>query len=165
MLTLFNLLEDCTVKIQISKNSWGTGFFVASGKLLTCAHVVQNQQGGLITLKRDDQLWGTATVEVLIPPPIDLALLQIDEALTDNYPCVHLTPDVIPQQRLYLYGYSDTMPDGESLTGECEGLASQAGIEFIKFKLARVRPGISGSPVLNLATGSVCGLVRQTLDG
>ena len=36
------LLPDCTVKITVpGQVGWGTGFFVASGLILTCAHVVK----------------------------------------------------------------------------------------------------------------------------
>jgi DNA polymerase III delta prime subunit len=164
MQTLYDLLQDCTVKIPTSGQGWGTGFFVAPGQLLTCAHVVQAQATQPISLERGGQLWGTAQVETLLPAPFDLALLHLETAQTDDYPCVRLEAGAAPQQPLYLYGYSDTMPEGESVQGDCEGTATQQGVEFIKFKLARVRPGISGSPVLNLKTGGVCGLVRQTLD-
>jgi hypothetical protein len=39
---LEELLQCCTIKITIlSQIGWGTGFFVAPGLILTCAHVVK----------------------------------------------------------------------------------------------------------------------------
>ena len=37
---LDELLQACTVKIAVPGQGWGTGFFVAPGVILTCAHVV-----------------------------------------------------------------------------------------------------------------------------
>lgn len=164
MPTLYDLLPACTVKILTPGQGWGTGFFVAPGQLLTCAHVVQAQGTEAIALVRQGQPWGTAQVVTLLPAPLDLALLHLETAASDDYPCVQLVAGAEPPQPLYLYGYSDTLPEGESVQGDCEGIAIQQGVEFIKFKLGRVRPGISGAPVLNVQTGGVCGLVRQTLD-
>ena len=36
---LIELMHDCVVKLSIPEKN-GTGFFVAPGKILTCAHVV-----------------------------------------------------------------------------------------------------------------------------
>jgi hypothetical protein len=72
MQTLYDLLQDCTVKIPTSGQGWGTGFFVAPGQLLTCAHVVQAQTTQPISLERGGQLWGTAQVETLLPAPLTL---------------------------------------------------------------------------------------------
>src|SRR5205814_2153524 len=45
--SLYELLADCTVRI-LSNSASGTGFFVAPGLILTCAHVIANaQQGGM----------------------------------------------------------------------------------------------------------------------
>ena len=45
-LQLDELLKLCTVKLSVpGKVGWGTGFFVAPGKILTCAHVVKDAGG------------------------------------------------------------------------------------------------------------------------
>ncbi|MEN8446805.1 MAG: hypothetical protein ABG776_17545, partial [Cyanobacteria bacterium J06555_13] len=40
---LDELLQHCTVRIEVpGQKGWGTGFFVAPGLILTCAHVVKS---------------------------------------------------------------------------------------------------------------------------
>lgn len=166
MQSLDQLLADCTVKLAPSSQGWGTGFFVAPGQLLTCAHVVAQHGTEAIPLWWRGQEWGTATMVSIAPAPLDLALLQVEpiDAGADAPPCVWLEAGVHPQQDLYLYGYPDQFPEGAAATVTCEGTATQEGLQLIKFKLGQIRPGFSGSPLLNLATGKVCGLVIKTLD-
>jgi len=39
--SLYELLHNCIVKVVDPQGSRGTGFFVAPGLILTCAHVVE----------------------------------------------------------------------------------------------------------------------------
>lgn len=90
--TLYDLLPDCTVRVSFEK-SMGTGFFVATGLILTCAHVVaaahQNQTP--ITVYWNDQSFHAdikelRNEEILIQEKgmgiknlyPDLALLQVN---------------------------------------------------------------------------------------
>lgn len=52
---LEELLQRCTVKLRVpGQMGWGTGFFVAPGWILTCAHVVKSvQDSGLYIPARD----------------------------------------------------------------------------------------------------------------
>lgn len=102
MQTLYDLLQDCTVKIPTPSQGWGTGFFVAPGKVLTCAHVVQTQAAKPISLERGGKPWGIAQVETLLPAPFDLALLHLETSQTDDHPCVRLQVGADPQQPLYI---------------------------------------------------------------
>jgi hypothetical protein len=141
----------------------GTGFFVAPGLILTCAHVVK--AAGFEPVKvcwqnQDD--FADAVTERLLPDPFDLALLRFSPTVSD-LPCVYLDEDIQPDDNLYTYGYPDDFPRGALVTGQCEGLTGDEP-PLIKFKAGQVRPGLSGSPLLNQRTGKVCGIVKFTRD-
>ena len=159
--SIYDLVTDCTVRITAG-NSQGSGFFVAPGLVLTCAHVIEPaQQGG----EAIQCAWQGKTYpaeiyayrDVAYP---DLALLKVG---VPNHPCVLLAGSAEPFSNLYSYGYGDKEPGGASTTFACEGWAGPQN-EQIKFKDGQVRPGMSGSPVLNYDTGSVCGIVQSSRD-
>jgi len=161
---LDELLEQCTVKLSVpGKSGWGTGFFVAPGKILTCAHVVKDAGEQLVKVCwQDREDFAEASVSALFRDPVDVALL--DFSLADsNHPCVYLDTAVKSGDDLYTYGYPDDFANGAPVTGQCEGLTGDA-LPIIKFKAGRVRSGLSGSPLLNRRTHKVCGIVKFTLD-
>ena len=86
---LSELLHECVVRIVLPKLSQGTGFFVAPGVVLTCAHVIEAAQTGNIPIK---VCWKGQTVTAQIQEfrsavyP-DLALLQVP---LSDHPCVLL---------------------------------------------------------------------------
>ena len=162
--SLYDLLHDCTVKLVVPKVSQGTGFFVAPGLILTCAHVVDTAQknSSPVEVHWHGQTASAQIQEFRNAPYPDLALLQVN---LPNHPCVLLHGGAEPFSQLYSYGYPDNDPDGaaSSVTFDSEGWAGMQQ-ELLKFKLGQVRPGRSGSPLLNRDTGSVCGIVQITLD-
>ena len=164
---LDELLKFCTVKISIpGQRGWGTGFLVAPGLILTCAHVVKGvmKLGSKVQISiQGRKSFSEATVNSL-PPDYDLALLSFSPSPIDNSLCVYLAPEFKSRDRLYTFGYSDQFPDGTSVTSECEGTAFEKGQSLILFKSGQIRPGISGSPLLNQRTGSICGIIKFTRD-
>lgn len=65
MSQLEDLLQQCTVKLSLSDRvGWGTGFFVAPGWILTCAHVIQAAHGQPIQVRwQNQENWAEAVVE------------------------------------------------------------------------------------------------------
>lgn len=167
MSQLEHLLQQCTVKLTLpDRSGWGTGFFVAPGWILTCAHVVKEAKGEPIQVRwQNQENWAQAVVERSIADPYDLALLRVTLPANANPPCVYLDEEMIrSRDPLYLFGYPDQdFPNGCPVTFNCEGLTGDEPA-LIKFALGQVRPGMSGSPLLNQRTGKVCGIVKFTRD-
>jgi hypothetical protein len=147
------------VRIEVNNKPNGSGFFVAPGLVLTCAHVVTNTPAHstlTITWKQQSLPARLAKSSDVAYP--DLALLDVD--FTDH-PCIYLLNDAQPFDRLYSYGYPDNYPYGDPATLECEGTANGQN-PLLRLKDAQIRPGMSGAPVLNLRTQRACGLMQLT---
>ncbi|XGW00981.1 MAG: CHASE2 domain-containing protein (plasmid) [Leptolyngbya sp. BL-A-14] len=184
---LDELLRFCSVKLTQEKFGWGSGFFVAPGYILTCAHVVKDvgektvtvywQKTGNPYVSSDSTTIGDqveffeyqAKVEGLFPDPYDMALLKLTAA-PPTHPCVYLDESTQPESsvrtgdELYTFGYPDKdYPNGAPVSASCENLTGDNPRQ-IKFKLGQIRPGFSGSPLLNHRTCKVCGIVKYTRD-
>jgi tetratricopeptide (TPR) repeat protein len=158
-----DLLQQCTVKLSIpGQQGWGTGFFVAPGLILTCAHVVKALVAPNRVRVRWQQQLDFAEAELAQRvPELDLALLQFTPRDID-LPCVYLDEVLRVGQDLYFFGYPDEdFEHGCPVTGSCEGFTGDAS-PLIKFKQAQVRPGMSGSALLNRQTQKICGMVKFT---
>lgn len=179
--------STCTVGIlagrdPASRDLAGTGFFVAPGKILTCAHVVATLGKGVNLRWNKATLYGT--VEKLGNPESllvrakpgdstdpDLALITLEDASFGpelRHPCVLLS-DEIPDlnEKMYSYGHAagEYAENGEALTLEYEGPAQDlAGRDMLKFKKGNVLPGMSGAPLMNQRTGAVCGVLFVSRD-
>lgn len=178
---LRELAKLCTVRLLVKGRSQGTGFFVAPGQLLTCAHVVQiaqeknlpvevyswdNQSLGQVYVNKEKYFLEAIPVKDAITDPKlanlypDLALLEVTQ---QNHPFVYLDSRVSYNDALFSYGYTETYPsgDGAEFTYEDESwIDSQRPL--LKFREGQALPGLSGGPLLNLNTGSVCGVVQKT---
>lgn len=175
---LEDLLQRCTVRITVPSHiGWGTGFFVAPGLILTCAHVVEN-----LTLSGKANIqWQhinnfiEAKIEQLIPQA-DLALLKFTPPSNIYLPCVYLDAffdpfykPFDPGDKLYFFGYPEKDFDSGCPTIViCEGGFREEPIEnnvqLIKFQLGQVQRGMSGSALFNFRTGKICGMVKFTRD-
>ncbi|MFE2099175.1 trypsin-like peptidase domain-containing protein [Streptomyces sp. NPDC059468] len=162
---------------------WGSGFFMAPGWLLTCAHVVG--KGGAAVCRGESAIrvtwqertaagtWeertGAGTAELLAPRPEtpdsfrdpwpfpDLALVRVSGA--DDVRCLWLS-DREPGARtpVGLYGWS--VQTGE--LGIRHGTGELAGSDARALLLGGSLPvgGLSGGPVLDLRHGSVIGVIK-----
>jgi Trypsin-like peptidase domain len=168
---LAELVERCTVRIS-HRDRLGTGFFVAPGLILTCAHVLGERNANKQKVAfRWNGVEENGTIERLLPDPCPEDQIFPDIALISHglpqTPCVLLEAGYGEGDALYSWGYSSLAPAGESLSGICEGKRrydETRDRHLIKFKGTQVLPGISGSPLLNRRTGAVCGIIKRTRD-
>ncbi|MGH8895498.1 MAG: trypsin-like peptidase domain-containing protein [Egibacteraceae bacterium] len=179
---LHHLLIRCTVRVHVHGRHAGTGFFVAPGRVLTCAHVVARavREGAPVSV-----VWQAATfpAEVLkvLPkvtdaspyPYPDTALLSVE---CGRHPCVELgvgEPELgPPPDSLWAYGFTKEL-DGACVRGTPASFAYEGPVPDpipdedgprLQLKAAKVVPGMSGAPLLNWRTGQVCGIVTRTRD-
>ena len=163
---LENVLQHCTVKITVpDKRGHGTGFIVAPGLLLSCAHVVRGDNNQChkepVKIWQKQNFISEAEVTKWLPD-LDIALLKFSPPPDSEFPCVYLDEAVASGDELYIFGYPDQdYPNGCPVTFNSEGLTGDEP-PLIKFKLGQVRPGMSGAPLLNQRTGKVCGVVKFT---
>ncbi|MGW2704288.1 VMAP-C domain-containing protein [Streptomyces sp. NPDC001340] len=162
---------------------WGSGFFIAPGWLLTCAHVVG--KGGAAVCRGESAIrvswqertaagtWqertGAGTAELLAPRPEtpesfrdpwpfpDLALVRVSGA--DDVRCLWLSDrEPVARAPIGLYGWS--VQTGE--LGIRHGTGELAGSDARALLLGGSLPigGLSGGPVLDLRHGSVIGVIK-----
>jgi len=164
--SLEELLKGCTVRIR-AEGGHGTGFFVAPGLILTCAHVLADalKKNKAITVycnfnQKTIPVQQVGAEDIFPESYPDLALLRVD---LHDHPCVLLGTKYQAFIDFFSYGYTQEHPNGESTTVECEGTLEDGGT-LIKLKEGQVQPGSSGSPLLNTESGAVCGMIQLTRD-
>lgn len=156
------LLRQCTVRLSVAGvKGHGTGFFVAPGLVVTCAHVVKGGNTKAIDVVWRDQSYCAEPYRLVGDPRIDLALLKLTDP--PPHPCVYLLDDAQTGDQLYSFGYPDDYLEGDSARAEYEGPTGGPS-PLLKFKETQIRPGFSGAPLLNERTGRVCGVVRRSRD-
>jgi hypothetical protein len=172
---LENLVRDCTV--QVIGEQRGTGFFLAPGIVITCAHVtgsrirptVRWEQAGRqaveATAARPARVLdhGKHPIPDLHGPYPDVAVIEVPE-LT-GHPCVALDDDW-PQgpDIFYVCGYPRE-GGAELLTParlSYRGKHATDPVAYLDLADDRVKPGMSGAALLNLRTEAVCGVLVAT---
>jgi hypothetical protein len=175
---LLDLVTRCTVRIELEGEAAGTGFFVAPGRILTCAHVVvraaRSSEALSVTWEGHE---GAARVIEILPeisdrdpyPFPDLALLLVDPT---EHPCVKLD-DAEPRlgppaDELWAWGFTEAFERWvyreTPISFEYEGAFSDGKGRRLQLKGGHTSPGMSGAPLLNLRSGLVPGVLTRTRD-
>lgn len=166
---LLELLRQCIVKLVVP-GGHGTGFLVAPGLILTCAHVVDAAQKSKtsVTAYWNGQSYSTSIQNFLseLHPGLklqypDLALLKVDALNNSKHPCVYLHAGAHLDDKMYSYGYTDEYSTGDPSTYVNEGWTDEQHL-LLKLKEGQARSGLSGAPVLNRRTGGVCGVMKRS---
>jgi tetratricopeptide (TPR) repeat protein len=176
---LVTLFRRCVVRIDDDAGRFrGSGFFVAPGQVVTCAHVVHG--AGAIRVRWQDRPAAPAVVASAVPslasvrdpasyPLPDLALLALGDAEGWDHPCVALatTPPALDGSpaALFLAGYTvEHGPDPE-LTGATTEFETEVHADshsLYKLKRGLLLHGYSGSPLLDRRAEAVAGIVEST---
>jgi len=164
-------LPACCVRIDVGGSPAGSGFFVAPGVVVTCYHVLRLER--LSSQEADPELsvvspsrratyvvrdwreWSPTEED-------DLAILRVEPA--DDHPFVLLDTGLRARDELHTYGFPGDYPDGAPTSLTAEGWMGGKTDRWLKLAQGQVRGGMSGSPVLNLRTGAVCGVLKRTID-
>jgi len=153
------IIQESTLRLR-TKNDYATGFFIAPGLVLTCNHVVKNLGG---TSDQVRATWSSQEFSLNVISSFedpDIALLSID--VTDH-PCIFLDrEEAVVGQLSYAYGYPESDKDGSCISPVIEGYSDRG--RLLTLKDANVRHGFSGSPLLNIGTRKVCGMIILRKD-
>ncbi|WP_422646993.1 trypsin-like peptidase domain-containing protein [Actinoalloteichus caeruleus] len=172
-------LADCVVLVEGDDIEGGTGFFVAPGYVLTCSHVVGWRRGPVTVTWPAGSLHGTVvfadpeapdhlTSAGLTQYP-DLAVIEIED--TTSVPgCVFLGDRVfLGEQRpglegsAHVEGYATIYSDEPHLSSArltYSGFTDLQNQPLLRVSGDEIPSGMSGSPLLDMRTGEVLGLVR-----
>jgi hypothetical protein len=157
------LLRRCCVSVD----GRGTGFFVAPRYVLTCSHVVRDE------VKVGDPTELVAAIDnhryparlACRFPDDDLAILETVTEFESAAILGSSEAELCGEEKLLIVGY----PQYQQSLLELGGLFvvydgfTDAGVKRrLQFRGNQVVPGFSGSPLLNLHTGHVLGIVAET---
>src|SRR4029077_4924752 len=107
---LAELLGQCTVAVSAGSRL-GSGFFVAPGMIVTCAHVVKAAVGEVEVVWNGMPFSASTVIDETLRK-YDLALLRIRDGQTIEHPVAYLgAPRQIGDQA-YAFGYSDLRRKG-----------------------------------------------------
>lgn len=162
-------LPACCVRVDVGGLHAGSGFFAAPGIVVTCYHVLRLEElaseetGANISIV----VPGGGRYEVLDAreySPIDdddLAILRVEPA--DDHALVLLDTGLRARDELHTFGFPRGFPNGAPAALVAEGWMETD--RWLKVAHGQVRSGMSGSPVLNIRTGAVCGILRSSDPG
>jgi hypothetical protein len=166
--------EACIVRLAEDggQGRIGTGFLVAPGYVLTCAHVVEPPSGTeqrQFVVESRYRTWQCLPEQRRPGGQADLALIGIPWT---DHPCVLMGAAAEPTHPVWTQGFIRKQGEIrlEPAIGEIEGERRArldiGGPEYslVKFKGGQITPGMSGSPLLNLRTSAICGIVAKTLN-
>ena len=178
-------LVHATTRVERSiEGSWrhrGTAFFITEDVLLTCAHLVS---GNIPTRVVVHGSHGSMPMAVSVVKPIpnkvyadghyplpDVALLRLVAEADRFKRSLPKLQNSLPGDDLLAFGYTDEYRAGQVLGHSCrfqlagmEQADPADPVKIWRMRGDRIRPGMSGAPVLDLLTGMVIGIVKRTQD-
>lgn len=171
--SLEDLTRLCTVRISCATTgqSFGTGFFVAPGKVVTCVHVSDRCQGVLVKSDFiDGGPWLATDVQIFTSQPSpwpdlprypDIAVLDIPYY---THPCVRIARPGLVNSTCIAIGYPSQAGVVSLSTTylDADGRLDVGDAWMLKLRSANVPTGMSGGPVLSTSDGSVTAVTIAT---
>ncbi|WP_405863328.1 serine protease [Streptomyces sp. NBC_01515] len=152
---------------------WGSGFLVAPGWVLTCAHVlhIDGDVESVGTLRvQGHQLDTPARLAYWLgggtDPEQDLALVRLKDDAADGHACVRLTDRYDPPHQVTAFGWrtpTGGAPQRWNGHSECNGRDGSYG--FTLAPHMEIPHGASGGPLLDRDHGVVAGIVKARRAG
>jgi hypothetical protein len=165
-------MASATVSVRLNGVVRGSGFFAAPGIVLTCAHVVGEGAGTRVVVDWAGQSYQGVVVHACpvepaggaLHPPPDIAIVRLEDA--PPHPCAVLDRSPLElDDQVLVHGVGLVFGTGvESELFRVTGRIRTGTEEIVKLGLGQAVPGMSGSPVLNVRTGAVAGLLRTSRD-
>jgi len=143
--------------IIINNQSIGTGFFINSKIIITCAHVVEN--GNTLFFTMPSITNKKYKLKILgIAPDIDLAILEAIDYISDVYLELVNSDQIKLQDQIRTIGY----PLGQDKIKVTKGIIS--GIQFGNIQIdSAINGGNSGGPLVN-ELNKVIGIVSSKIS-
>jgi hypothetical protein len=154
-----SLLAAATAEAQ--SISTGTGFFLDSTHIVTCAHCVADSSRVIIVRSDNSKSEGTV---MFADDEVDVAVITTDQP-SANTLGIGDSESVKLLDDLFVFGFPLASKLGSELSasqGKLNSRRSMAGKQWLQLD-ATINPGNSGGPVLN-SSGQVVGIAVARLD-
>lgn len=168
---LVTLLKDCLVRVRVGSQQ-GSGFFIAPGLVLTCAHVAGADSGKPITLICGDggsagegRVWaasGPPARHGLWPYP-DLAVVEFESA-PSGHPCVWLDDLPAAPGAMRIAGFSRAYSSDlrrYDFVVDHDGEYDNDPGRYFSLAGKEISDGTSGAPILDPRTGGVVAVAKS----
>ncbi len=168
---LNKLLQKITSILYINSRPVGTCFFIDSQTILTCKHCIpQDYRVEDIKIHTYDSKIYNATIcdcKLNSNKDIDIQILRIkEERVTSGL--IPVSSAVSLNDKVMICSYKFNHDNYCSVEREFEFTGyyknSNNNTEYMKLTQDKIEEGNSGSPILNLRTGFLCGIVVATED-
>lgn len=170
---LEDLTRGATVRLGPDDSSdqlWGSGFFVAPGWVLTCAHVLllgeEGERTGPLRVRGEH---GSARARPAYwlgsrtDPEQDLVLLRLLEEV--SHTCVRLSDRYDRSHDVTALGWRVRAGGAEKWSGRCLANGTDGDYGVTLGPETKIPHGASGGPVLDRVHGTVAGVVKSRHRG
>lgn len=156
-------IKSAIVKIEVGDGQdleTGNGFFIAPGWILTCFHILEDHPSQNI---RVVGMQGEIKLEEIennpkVIPEVDLALLEVSQK---DIPHLELMKESPSSFTKGANNFAMIFFGGNSTSLTFDGIDDKGGQILIKFSMAEIKKGDSGSPVLDKTSRKVCGVMMR----
>ncbi|MCM4076472.1 trypsin-like peptidase domain-containing protein [Paractinoplanes hotanensis] len=142
----------------------GTGFVAFDGGyVVTCWHVIDEVAEVFVQLEGDQRRAPAEVRRDLSHPEADIAVLRVPHCAHQQPVALALTWSAKEETWSYGYQYQAHVSSGYPVTGRISGDTVRDGHQFIVIADTDVQRGMSGAPLLDMASGRVVGVVHARL--